>query len=176
MANIGQSTQGTYVNGANHGRVQQDWVGEGSSKEAFTQGFGMFDAEQDTHNCDFGNTHRKMEVQRVAGEAKAIKNKQRLGGCPFGNSDNARQPEAGLDTQRSDASQVSNASLGSNARGMNPERLAVYKSSMGESRHTSCANHVTTSEQTTANFKEAQKRRNDNLQKQRGNSNLLAFE
>merc|ERR1712195_79079 len=58
MANIGQSTQGTYVNGANHGRVQQDWVGEGSSKEAFTQGFGMFDAEQDTHNCDFGNTHR----------------------------------------------------------------------------------------------------------------------
>jgi len=58
----------------------------------------------------------------------------------------------------------------------NPARLNVYKQSMGEQRHTSCANHVTTAEDTTNNYKDAVKMRNDNLQKQRGNSNLLSYD
>ena len=85
------------MNGANHGRVQQDWVGEGSSKEAFTQvllhpppardsgplqGFGMFDAEQDTHNCDFGNTHRSKQPEPFSSSSHASLQKWRSNESP----------------------------------------------------------------------------------------------
>merc|ERR1712166_1376518 len=154
---------GEYTNGASHGRVQQPWVTAGTTSEAFTQGFEMFDGHSDNPD-NFGNTHRRMEVSRVSDEAKAIKQKQRTGGCPYLN------PEEAVANQSS--------SPASTARGNihNPARLNVYKQSMGEQRHTSCANHVTTAEDTTNNYKDAVKMRNDNLQKQRGNSNLLSFD
>eukprot|EP00656_Telonema_subtile_P051372 TRINITY_DN6887_c0_g1_i3.p1 TRINITY_DN6887_c0_g1~~TRINITY_DN6887_c0_g1_i3.p1 ORF type:complete len:134 (+),score=23.50 TRINITY_DN6887_c0_g1_i3:83-484(+) len=61
-------------------RVNQPWVGEGSTSESLSQGFDMFDKEQDS----FGDTQRLEEHTRVASALSAIKTKISSAGCPWG--------------------------------------------------------------------------------------------